>query len=230
MKPRIKIDSSILSFVVILTGLLYLVKGLYVSTPFVDNIFDGLGLILILKGNLFRMSARGHKKTHSQNSQSLVTTGPYSLVRNPMYLGSFLMGAGFVLMLWPWWCLPFFAWLFYLRFKRQVMIEEEFLSRTFGDEYKAYMNKVPAIFPSLKKKERVKIKEVFNKEELFITKEKRGLIGWPILALVLETFQEKLVFGATDFFQTFFTFLGTAIIFFLGFGLIYQKTLVLRGE
>src|SRR3990167_9267300 len=121
MKTRIKIDSAILSFFIILTGFLYQFPSLYAGSPLTDDLLDFLGVIVVLKGTFIRMAARGYKKAYSKSGAGLVTTGPYTLVRNPMYLGSFLMGAGFILMVWPWWSLPVFAGLFYLRFSRQII-------------------------------------------------------------------------------------------------------------
>lgn len=224
MKKRIKIDSALLSFIIMLTGVLYLNKNFYSQGNVVaDNVLDFLGFILILKGILFRMCARGYKKAHSKRSKSLVTSGPYSIVRNPMYLGSFLLGAGFVLMLWPWWSLPVFAWLFYLRFNKQVLKEEELLSNAFGQEYAAYCRKTARIFPSLKVLKKNNIKKIFNFNELFSTKEKRGLLGWPALAVVLESFQGMVVFGRADVFITVMIFINAAIVFFIISWILYER-------
>jgi len=223
MKKRIKIDSSLLSFVIILTGFLYLFPGLYSSNRNFDNIMDFFGLITILKGVLLRMSARGHKKAHSKKSEALVTDGPYSLVRNPMYLGSFLLGAGFVLIVWPWWSLPIFAGLFYMRFKKQVVKEEALLTEVFGKEYTSYCRKVSRVFPSYKKIFKLKMKDVIDMEEAFSTKEKRGLMGWPILAVLLESFQEIFVFKSTDIGQTFLIFVSAMLLFAAGCMILYKR-------
>jgi len=177
---------------------------------------------LIMKGNLLRMTARGHKKNFSKKSEELVTSGPYSLVRNPMYLGSFLIGAGFVLEIWPWWCLPFFGWMFYMRFVRQVIKEEKVLNEQFGEKYAEYSKKVPRVFPSLKSLNKVKTNDIFNLNEMFSTNEKRGLAGWLALAVILETFQELLVFGITNITSTVVVFISTIIIFAIGFWVSYS--------
>ena len=165
MKKRIKIDTTILAFIITLTAVLYYFPGLYIRSETVDTIFDFFGFLLILKGVLLRMSARGHKKAFSSKSASLVTTGPYQLVRNPMYLGTCLIGAGYVLMIWPWWVLPIFIWLFYVRFNKQVVIEEEYLLKSFGSEYERYCRKVPRIFPDITQVSKIKLRKYFSKEE-----------------------------------------------------------------
>ncbi|VAX38014.1 hypothetical protein MNBD_UNCLBAC01-720 [hydrothermal vent metagenome] len=223
MKKRIKIDSSLLSFVIILTGFLYLFPGLYGSNRFFDNVLDFIGMMGVLKGVVLRMAARGHKKANSRKGQALVTEGLYSLTRNPMYLGSFLIGAGFVFIVWPWWTLPLFAGLFYMRFNKQMVKEEAVLSEQFGKVYQDYCRKSPRIFPSISTMIKFKVSTIINMKELFSTKEKRGLIGWPLLAVVLETFQEMFLFKSTDIFQTCILFISSMAVFALMFAVAYYK-------
>ncbi|MCX5681293.1 MAG: isoprenylcysteine carboxylmethyltransferase family protein, partial [Candidatus Omnitrophica bacterium] len=141
MKQRIKIDGTILSLVIGVTGILYFFPGL---------ICDLIGVISILKGTYLRMAARGYKKEFSKKGQDLVMSGPYSLTRNPMYLGTFLIGVGFVLVVWPWWLLLIFSLFFYMRFNVQMVKEEVYLKKIFGEKYEAYCLQVPRFFPSLK--------------------------------------------------------------------------------
>jgi protein-S-isoprenylcysteine O-methyltransferase Ste14 len=198
MKPRVQIDTFLMVTAIVVTALLYFFPRIYLFNDFVKNVLEFLGYILILKGTMTRMSARGHKKAFSKKSHSLVTTGPYKIVRNPMYLGSFLIGAGFVFILWPWWGVPIFVWLFYTRFKRQIYLEEEMLSRAFGSKYTSYRHLTPRLFPTVHSMMNVRTKDVFNVEEAFSTKEKFGLMAWPAMALTLKYIQELLLFKHVD--------------------------------
>jgi len=227
MKKRIKIDSALLSFIIIMTGFLFTFRNLYPHNPFFDDTLDFLGFIVLLMGTLLRMSARGHKKANSHRSEKLVTTGPYTLVRNPMYLGSFLTGAGFILIVWPWWSLPLFAGLFYLRFKKQIIKEEGFLEKLDKEAYAAYCKKVPQILPSLKQLKTLRIERIVDLKEAFSTTEKRGLWGWPLLAVLLESFQEWLIFEDTVLSQTVIIFAMAAVVFAVGFWICYKKN---RGD
>lgn len=223
MKKRIKIDSALLSFIIIMTGFLFAFRNIYPRNPFLDDALDFLGFFVLLSGILLRMAARGHKKAHSKKSQTLVTSGPYMLVRNPMYLGSFLMGAGFILMVWPWWSLPLFAVLFYIRFKKQIVKEEAFLEKLAPRRYKAYCKKVPRIFPDIALMGKTSLKKIIDLGEAFSTKEQRGLWGWPLLAVLLESFQEQLVFGETILSRTAMIFLMATIMFIIAFVYYRQK-------
>ena len=221
MKIRIKIDTALLILTVVLTVFLFASQDVYPQNTWVDNILDFLGMMIVLKGTLLRMSARGHKKAYSQRGESLVATGPYMLVRNPMYLGSFLIGLGFVMLVWPVWLMPVFALMFYLRFIRQISEEEKQLSGLFGSGYKHYCDRVPRLFPTVESLLNCKTKEAFNLQETFSTKEIWGLIAWPIVAVILETIQEIFVFGQTDIYKTVYLFTGAVLTFVIVFVIRY---------
>ena len=223
MKKRIKIDSALRSFIMIMAGFLFAFRNFYPRSPVLDDGLDFIGMMVLLSGIMLRMSARGHKKFHSREGEQLVTTGPYALVRNPMYLGSFLMGAGFIFMVWPWWSLPLFAVIFYVRFDKQIVDEEKYLSKLAGEKYNLYCKRVQRIFPSLRHLPKARLRKVVNLREAFSTHEQRGLYGWPILVVVLETFQEKLVFEQTLLSQTLTVFLTAGVTFAVVFWIFYSR-------
>lgn len=211
MKKRIQIDSSLLFLVILFTGFLYMNRHIYFISPGADNVLDFFGMVVVCKGVLLRMLARGHKKAHSREGDRLVETGPYILTRNPMYLGSFMIGAGFALIVWPWWSLPIFAAFFYMRFIVQIMQEEKHLARLFPNDFTAYCQRAPRLLPSLKTVLKTSPRQIFRMDEAFCTKEKWGLLGWPLLAVALEALQETLVFGAADILVVLAIFLAAVI-------------------
>ena len=80
-------------------------------------------------------------------NEKLSTQGPFSMVRNPLYVFSFfaVLGAGFLsgrLII-----LVLLLWLFFLYYPGVVAHEETYLRQTFGDLYETYQNKVPRWFP-----------------------------------------------------------------------------------
>lgn len=208
MKQRVQIDVSLVVVAIFLTALFSRYPRLYLTNLPLDVLFDFTGIFVILEGTFTRMSARGHKKALSNQSTQLVTTGPYQFTRNPMYLGSFLIGLGFAMILWPWWSIPLFVWIFLTRFNQQIQKEEEFLSETFGGEYEAYCLRAPRFFPSFKtlSLRNIDPAELINIKELFSTKEKFGILAWPVSVIVLKTFQEISVFGVSDLSPTIFIF------------------------
>lgn len=105
------------------------------------------GIALVISGFLLRISSRGYKAWHSANSQNLVAGGPYALMRNPMYLGTFLIGVGISLLIFKWWVSPVFGLIFLLIYAPQIKKEEAVLSRRFGDVYLRYRQATPIFLP-----------------------------------------------------------------------------------
>jgi len=100
---------------------------------------------------LLRVSSRGFKAENSRNGNALIESGPYSLVRNPMYVGIFFIGLGVVLMLFRWWVFILFALIFVIRYIPLMLKEEHKLAALFPQAYLAYCKKVPQrIKPSLR--------------------------------------------------------------------------------
>ncbi len=216
MKTRIKIDTSILFILIIFTGILFQFPRLYPKNVFLDDTLNFIGLWLVLTGIFFRMSARAHKKARSDKGHGLVTTGPYALVRNPMYLGTFLIGAGFILVVWPWFLLPVFTFLFFSRFKIQIRTEEQHLQEIFGPSYATYVRDVPGIFPRWKNFKTIRFKDVFLLEEIWSTKERNGLLFFPFLVVALEFIQDQAVFGITNPIKILLIFIFSMVTFVAG--------------
>ena len=103
------------------------------------------GVVLILAGLVVRSWAAGTLRKYKQ----LITSGPYALVRNPLYVGSFLMMAGFCTLLGDWLtgCLviaPMIA-----LYRLAVRDEEQILARFFPDQWPAYAARVPRFLPRI---------------------------------------------------------------------------------
>jgi protein-S-isoprenylcysteine O-methyltransferase Ste14 len=79
----------------------------------------------------------------------LITAGPYSKVRNPIYLSMFGMMAATGLALSVWWALVLAAILFAIGTQIRIRNEEAVLRETFGAEFAAYAQQVPAMFPRI---------------------------------------------------------------------------------
>ena len=71
-----------------------------------------------------------------------MTDGPYGFSRNPMLLGIYIYDLGVLIWLMSWWPLIVFA-VEVILLTLQVRSEEKRLEADFGEEYKAYKQRVP---------------------------------------------------------------------------------------
>ncbi len=112
------------------------------------------GLCLLLTGMGVRMWASGFAGRHTRSSNiegsKLATSGAYAHVRNPIYLGSIILGFGMVLLIGDRRLLLPCSLTFLALYFGLIPAEEEFLSQKFGKEYKVYCRHVPRLLPRLK--------------------------------------------------------------------------------
>jgi hypothetical protein len=101
-------------------------------------------LALVLPGLWLRGYAAGYVK----KNRELTVTGPYAHTRNPLYLGSMLIAAGFALALLSWPVALVLAVGFAVIYIPVIASEERFLRATFP-EFDAYCRRVPRVLPRL---------------------------------------------------------------------------------
>lgn len=100
------------------------------------------GAVIILLGVAVRAVASGHVK----KNEELTRTGPYAYVRNPLYLGSILVAAGFVVAARDIWVAVAIAAVFVLVYVPVILSEEAFLRSRFP-HYSDYAASVPRLLP-----------------------------------------------------------------------------------
>jgi len=83
-----------------------------------------------------------------QPDHALATTGFYARVRHPSYLGILLMDAGFVGVFRSALAVALLPLVFWM-FKRRMDVEEAFMVRRFGDEYRGYAARTARLVPGL---------------------------------------------------------------------------------
>lgn len=151
---------SYLPFVCMPIVLLALRKSGYIERVYgdtVDLIWGFLCFGFSLIGFAIRILVAGYvprgtsgRNTQSQVAETLNTTGMYSVVRNPLYLGNFFMVMGAVLFIQVWWLALIVTVGFWIYYERIVFTEEEFLRKKFGSLFLDWAEKTPFIVPRLK--------------------------------------------------------------------------------
>jgi len=102
------------------------------------------GLPVAALGLVLRAWAAGHLA----KNQRLATSGPYAYVRNPLYLGTALAGAGLAIASRQALLAVLFAVVFGLAYFPAIQLEEEYLRELFP-EYPAYAERVRMLWPRL---------------------------------------------------------------------------------
>ncbi len=102
-----------------------------------------IGGFIAAVGLLVRAWASGHIR----KNKKLAVSGPYKYTRNPLYLGSFLLGFGFSIAAGVWWIAALFVILFLGIYFPVMSVEADELTEIFGEKYKEYADKVSLFFP-----------------------------------------------------------------------------------
>ncbi|MFA5112595.1 MAG: isoprenylcysteine carboxylmethyltransferase family protein [Desulfobaccales bacterium] len=90
------------------------------------------------------------RNTLGQVADTLNTTGMYAVVRNPLYLGNFIIWFGLSLFMKLWWFTALIVLFFLVFYERIIFAEERFLREKFGDEFLQWAARTPVIMPNFK--------------------------------------------------------------------------------
>jgi hypothetical protein len=132
-----------------------------------------------------------HAYIGGRKSAEIVTGGPYSVTRNPLYVFSAVGAAGIGAMTGSMIVAAGFAVLTYAAFHYVILVEEEYLERTFGEPYRQYMRAVPRFFPRVR---------LFRESEMLSVRPR----------LLYRTFRDGLLFMAAYPFFEFVEYLQDA--------------------
>ncbi|RKU28740.1 hypothetical protein C6497_08250 [Candidatus Poribacteria bacterium] len=113
-----------------------------------------IGSVFIVLGECIRMWAVGYaggttRATTLGAAKDLVTTGPYSYVRNPLYLGNFILSLGVCFIANVLWVIPILVIGYFIQYLPIISVEETYLLASCGSVYKFYYDHVPRLFPRL---------------------------------------------------------------------------------
>lgn len=138
-----------------------------------------LSLVFVVPGLLVRALASGHVR----KNEALATTGPYAYTRNPLYLGSLLIGIGFAVAARSWWVGVLLVLMFFAIYLPVIRDEEAFLRQKFP-EFDEYARLVPRMFPR------------FTGVNLATTREGSGEASGFSMALYLQHREYNALLGA----------------------------------
>jgi protein-S-isoprenylcysteine O-methyltransferase Ste14 len=105
-----------------------------------------IGGAIAVVGVLIRAWSTGHIR----KAEKLAVSGPYAFTRNPLYLGSFIIGVGFSTAAGVWWLALLFCALFIGIYFPVMRVEAEDMRRIFGRDFEDYERNVPLFMPRLR--------------------------------------------------------------------------------
>ncbi|MGE5557778.1 MAG: methyltransferase family protein [Bacillota bacterium] len=143
------------------------------------------GFIFIAAGIFIRSWASGY----IHKGQEVTRTGPYMLVRHPLYLGSFLLGLGMVLFFDLWWVVLLYIPLFIGIYYRKIRLEEKFLLEQFHDQYRDFQRETPAFLPDFKGFTRIFKQKGFSFRDYLRNREYLNTLGLALIMLFLLLFK-----------------------------------------
>jgi protein-S-isoprenylcysteine O-methyltransferase Ste14 len=118
------------------------------------ELWESICLLVALLGLAIRAHVVGHaprgtsgRNISGQQADQLNTTGFYSVVRHPLYLGNLLMWLGPVMVVRSPWAVLVTVLAFWLYYERIMFAEEEFLRRSFGAAWSDWAAVTPAVVP-----------------------------------------------------------------------------------
>ncbi len=226
---------SMLPLVAFLTALGIFIFNKIYSRPNLTGLSDLYILscfAVSMVGFAIRVYTVGHtpdrtsgRNTKEQVADRLNTTGSYSLVRHPLYLGNFFMWLGLAMLSNSVWFVVVFILGFWLYYERIMFAEEMFLRTKFGDDYINWASKVPAFVPNLRNwmppDTKFRIKKVLRKE-------KDGFVAVVLIVFIFNFIQEYGRVKAFDHFDIWFFLTISAIIVYAVLQFLKKKTQILK--
>ena len=165
------------------------------------TILEVAAIVICMLGLFIRIYTVGHtpKNTSGRNTAEgqvadvLNTTGIYSTVRHPLYLGNFFMWLGIAFLTANAWFVVAFVFAYWVYYERIMYAEEQFLTRKFGNQYTEWASQTPAFIPSFSKFNGAQLSFSWKK---VLKKEKNGLFAVFLVIYLMNCWVAYLTTGA----------------------------------
>ena len=126
-------------------AIIFMIRG---TTPGIM----ALSAVTVALGQAWRCwsaGAIGLYRGENVKALRLATTGPYALMRNPLYFGNFVIGLGWSMIAGRWAVVIFAACFWAVYVTAIIPHEEAFLRRKFGRDYEEYCGRVRRFHPAV---------------------------------------------------------------------------------
>jgi protein-S-isoprenylcysteine O-methyltransferase Ste14 len=217
--------------VVLVSGLPYFQYPL--GSHFLDQAWKVICLCVSFTGLAVRAMTIGAtpnrtsgRNTKEQVADRLNTTGMYSIIRNPLYLGNFLMVLGVMISIRVWWVLLIYILFFTLYYERIIFAEEMYLRRKFGSEYMNWASKTPAFVPRFSQ---WKAPEVLFSWKKVLRREYHGVLAVVLAQFSIEVAGSYRVEGVFKFDLWWICLVSLTIVAYIVIRFLHKKTRILKS-
>ncbi len=162
-----------------------------------------------------------------QMADELNTSGIYSIVRHPLYVGNFLMWLGPVLFLRSVWCVIIFVLAYWIYYERIIFAEEQYLRRKFGEEYDTWAFRVRSVIPRFRNFIRPDL--AFSLRNV-LKREYNSIANLFIVFAILDVIRNIAVTGKVYMEPLYITLLVAALIFWAVVRYLVKRTKFLFVE
>lgn len=182
---------------------IYMVWQHHAPNQYTSDGYQFLCLAIALFGQVIRILTVGFtpkntsgRNTEQQVADALNTSGIYSVVRHPLYVGNFFMWLGVAMLTANTWFIVAFVLMYWLYYERIMYTEEQFIEGKFGESFRAWAAKTPAIIPKFSQWKNPNLEFSLRK---VLRQEKNGFAAIFILFLLFDVVGEYIQYGNVAF-------------------------------
>jgi protein-S-isoprenylcysteine O-methyltransferase Ste14 len=193
-----------------------------------------LALLVALLGFMIRAYAIGTtprgtsgRNTREQVAETINTSGIYSVVRHPLYLGNYGMWAGIVIYTGSWSFFLIFSLAYWIYYERIMFAEERFLERKFGQAFLDWAAVVPSFLPG---PSNWKPSAVPLSLKTILRREYSGILATALGFAFVNAARHYFILGSPVPGQVTLVLLGAAVIWALVFRTLKRNTRLLNEE
>jgi protein-S-isoprenylcysteine O-methyltransferase Ste14 len=217
---------------------LFLVAMRDYEYPLRSRTFDQIWEIFCLAVSFFGLGIRiftiGHtpegtsgRNTETQDAKGLNTTGLYSVMRNPLYLGNFFIYLGISLFAHLWWLTLIFVLAFWLYYERIILAEEAFLRTKFGSQFIEWAEVTPVFIPRFGGYRRPAMSFSFRN---VLKREYSGFFAIIVVMFIFETLGELFAGGGLSFDRWWLALLSSGLVVWIVLRTLKRRTSILKVE
>jgi protein-S-isoprenylcysteine O-methyltransferase Ste14 len=187
--------------------------------------FIGLGIRIFTVGHT--PEGTSGRNTREQIAKTINTTGMYSIVRHPLYLGNFIIWLGITLFAHQWQLTLICVLSFWVYYERIMFAEEVYLENKFGKEFENWATETPSFIPNFKK---WKKPEMLFSWRNVLKREYNGFVVIILSMFLFEITGDFFVEGKLIFDSMWILILGIGFMIWMTLRILKKKTRLLNVE